>query len=138
MNKPISTKVHGVLDYLTAPTLFTLPRVMGWGKKTTTLLTGAALGLLGYSVLTRYELGLIRVLPMPGHLALDMASGGMLLAAPFTLLDKHERSGPVTAALVGFGVFEVAASLLTQTQPASDESLQDVLIPHREKTPVYA
>jgi hypothetical protein len=29
MQKPITTKVHGVLDYMTAAFLPTLPRVMG-------------------------------------------------------------------------------------------------------------
>lgn len=53
MNKPISTLVHGILDYVTAPTLIALPRMMGWGTRVTSLLTGAGAGVLGYSVMTR-------------------------------------------------------------------------------------
>src|SRR5437764_10893166 len=116
MNKPISTMLHGVLDYVTAPTLMVLPRALGWGPKVTTLLSTAGLGVLAYSVLTRYELGLVKVLPMKAHLALDMASGGMLALSPFMLLKKRERTVATTATLVSLGLYEIAAGLLTQTQ----------------------
>lgn len=119
MNRPIPTSVHGVLDYLTAPTLFVLPRALGWNKKITNLLTGSALGLLGYSLMTRYELGLFKVLPMKGHLTLDMMSGAMLAAAPFMLVDKQDRNGTVIGVLAGLGAYEIAAGLLTQTEPQS-------------------
>jgi hypothetical protein len=123
MKKPISTKVHGLLDYLSVPTLLVLPRALGCGKKVTGLLTGAAVGLLGYSLITRYELGLFKVLPMKGHLALDLMSGAMLAASPFVLLDEQERNGTMTSVLLGFGTFEIVAASLTQRQPspASEE-----------------
>ena len=70
--KLLSTRTHGVVDYLTAGTLLALPRAMGWGDRVTNLLTGAALGTVAYSLLTRYELGAVKVLPMKAHLALDL------------------------------------------------------------------
>jgi len=81
MNKPISTKTHGILDYLTVPTLLVLPRMLGVSKKVSTLLTGTAFGLLVYSMLTRYELGLFKLLHIPNEPAIDMLSGTMLAAA---------------------------------------------------------
>ncbi len=129
MNRPISTMMHGILDYVTAPTLMVLPRALGWSQRVTTLLNGAGLGVLAYSVLTRYELGLIRVLPMKAHLALDIASGGMLALSPFMLLKKRDRNVATTATLVGLGLYEIAAGLLTQTESpveqASWESITD-------------
>jgi hypothetical protein len=118
MNKPITTKTHGMLDYLSVPTLLILPRALHWGEKMTNLLTGAALGVLGYSMMTRYELGIFKVLPMKGHLAMDMVSGAMLAAAPFLLLDEQERSGTMIGMLLGIGAFEIAAANLTQPQPS--------------------
>ena len=43
MMKPISTKAHGVLDYLSAGTLLALPRLPGWTPTVTALLTGSAI-----------------------------------------------------------------------------------------------
>jgi hypothetical protein len=125
MNKPISTKVHGVLDYLTAPTLIALPRALGWSKGLTNLLTGSGLGLLGYSMMTRYELGLFKVLPMRRHLTLDAMSGAMLAATPFLPFAKQDRNGTTISILVGLGAFEIAASLLTQPQPSLREQLKE-------------
>jgi hypothetical protein len=122
MIKPISTRMHGILDYVTAPTLVVLPRMLGWGQRVTLLLNGAGAGVLAYSVLTRYELGLLKVLPMKVHLALDIASGGMLALSPFILLKKRERNVATTATLVGLGLYEVAAGLLTQTQSPVEQA----------------
>jgi hypothetical protein len=117
--KPISTKVHGMIDYASAGTLLVLPRVLKWDKTVTNLLTGAGVATALYSVLTRYELGVVKRLPMKAHLAMDGASGAMLAASPLLL---PEEGPAVVGTLVGFGAFEVAASLMTKTQPA-DPSL---------------
>lgn len=108
----VPTKTHGVLDYLSVATLLAAPRALGWGPRATTLLTGAAAGTLVYSLLTRYEFGLKKLLPMPAHLALDAAGGALLCAAPALLPDED---GSVGAALVGLGAFEIAAALTTKT-----------------------
>ena len=118
MKKLISTKTHGILDYLTAPTLLLLPRTLGLSKKVTTLLTGAALGILGYSVITRYELGLFKILPMKGHLTIDMINGAMLAVAPFVLFDEAERNPTLIALLLSLGAFEITTASLTQMQPS--------------------
>ena len=109
----ISTKTHGVLDYLTAGTLLTLPRALGWSPSVTNLLTGAAAGTLVYSLLTRYEFGVMRVLPMTAHLTLDAMSGALLCAAPALL---PEEDAAVSAALVGIGAFELGAALASKTE----------------------
>ena len=113
MPRVISTRAHGVLDYLSVGGLWALPRALRWDATVTNLLTGAAAGTLVYSLLTRYELGAVKLLPMRAHLALDGISGLLLCGAP-ALLGGEPR--PVSRALVGLGVFEVGASLLTKTQ----------------------
>src|SRR3954470_11757102 len=70
MTKPISTKMHGVLDYLTVATFLTLPRAMGWNKSLTNAMTTLALGKLGYTLMTRHELGLVKLIPMQAHLVM--------------------------------------------------------------------
>jgi len=110
----LSTRTHGVLDLLTAGTLLALPRALGWSEKVTRLLTGAAVGTVGYSLLTRYEFGLIKLLPMRAHLALDALSGATFCAAPLLLPDEEDE---VKQALVGIGLFELAAALGTEPEP---------------------
>ena len=95
----ISTRTHGVLDYLTALAIIVLPlfllfgagagagateaaardpyTVAGW------FLVGPGLALLGLSLLTRYELGAVKAIPMEAHLWTDAGLGLFLIAAPW-------------------------------------------------------
>src|SRR5437588_923914 len=113
--KRLSTVRTAWPEYLTAGTLLTMPRLMGWCKGTARLLTNAALGTLGYSLLTRYELAPAKILPMKAHLALDGVSGALLAGAPFLFLDEEDG---VARSLVGLGLLELAAALLTETEPS--------------------
>ena len=117
----MSTRTHGVLDFLTAGTLVALPRALGWGERVTNTLTNVAIGTVGYSLLTNYEYGVLRVLPMKGHLAIDAMSGAALCAAP-AMFPEEDRS--THAALVALGLFEIGAALLTRPEPYADEALQ--------------
>ena len=112
------TSVHGVLDYVTgsallaAPELFRLKDVPS--AALTPRLTGA--GATAYSLLTDYELGAVRLLPMPVHLALDAMSGALLATSPWLL--GYAKNGPrywLPHALVGAS--EILAALVTKTQP---------------------
>lgn len=111
-----STRTHGVLDYASVVLLLALPRAAGWSRPVTTLLTASALATLAYSLVTRYELGAVKWLPMPAHLALDGTSGAALGLAAALLQDEPSA---VRASLLGLGLFEVTASLTTETTPHS-------------------
>jgi hypothetical protein len=117
MRKPIPTKVHGVLDYMTAAFLHTLPRVMGWSRQVTATLDAAGASATAYSVLTDYELGAVKALPMKAHLTLDALSGGALIGAALAMDDEDPD---VRATLAAIGAWEIAAALLTRTQPDRD------------------
>ena len=112
--KPISTKTHGMLDYTTGAAMTVLPMMIDCSPATTALLesNGALAG--AYSVLTDYELGLVRALPMPAHLAIDAFAGATLLGA--AALMTNERP-PIRALLAGLGLFEIAAAFMTETEP---------------------
>lgn len=133
----MSTKTHGVLDLLSAGTLVALPRMLGWGERLTNTLTNLAIGTLGYSLLTNYEFGMIRVLPMRAHLALDAASGLALCASP-TLFPEEDHSTHV--ALVGLGLYELGAAMLTRPEPFADGSRHTARASARpaERTPAVA
>jgi hypothetical protein len=112
MQKPISPRVHGILDYMTAGFMFALPRVMGWSKTATRLMDASAAMATAYSLMTRYELGLVKVLPMKAHLALDAVSGAGMLGAAAMMDDEDPE---VRCTIAGIGAWEIAASLLTRT-----------------------
>ncbi|MDP9427195.1 MAG: SPW repeat protein [Actinomycetota bacterium] len=80
----IPTQVHAVLDYLTGGALVAAPRLLGLTGTT----AGKVLDLAGgiataQSLLTDYELGLVKAIPMRSHLALDAASGAIVAASPW-------------------------------------------------------
>src|SRR5688572_26311061 len=77
--KFVSPKAHGVMDYATAGAMIALPRMLGFSKSTTNLMTGAGAAIVGMSLLTRYPLGLVRVLPMQAHLVADAALDAVLI-----------------------------------------------------------
>ncbi|GAC1321521.1 MAG: hypothetical protein NVSMB22_07220 [Chloroflexota bacterium] len=124
MMRIIPTRVHGVLDYVGAITLLTLPRILGWDTRVTKLLTGAAGAGVIASLCTRYELGVAGVLTMKSHLALDAINGGALCAAALVWRDQEEAG--VVGALYGLGVFEIAAALLTETEPSAISIRQSI------------
>lgn len=81
----IPTKVHGAVDMATGPALIAAPTLLRMnGNKGATIpprAVGAAA--LVNALLTDYEFGLKRLLPMRTHLALDAAGGVALAATPF-------------------------------------------------------
>ena len=113
MYKPISTKTHGVLDYLTIATFITLPRVMGWSRGLTQGMTMLGLGKLGYTLFTRHELAPFKKLPMTAHLALDAAGGAALCAMPMLLGDEDDEGALETCCALG--AFDILAAPLTET-----------------------
>ena len=121
----IPTWFHGIVDYLTVGTLAVVPRILGWNKPATTALTVASGGLLTYSMLTRYQLGLIKVLPMPVHLTLDAMSGVALCSAPFLIPASKKQRPALLIGFLSFGVMELFFALFTKTQP--EVPLSDVI-----------
>ena len=66
------------------------------------------------SLLTDYELGLFKVIPMPMHLALDAANGALLAASPWLFGFAEEVSAPH----LGLGLFEIVVTASSQATSA--------------------
>lgn len=113
----LPTRIHGLLDYTVAVILIGLPYLVdAWIQGGPAVCVPMALGVgtIGYSLLTRYELSVLRVIPMPVHLGLDIASGIVLAASPWVFGFAAITWFPY----VLFGIFEIVAGLVTQTQPS--------------------
>ena len=81
----IPTRIHGILDYLTAALLIIAPWLFGFadGGAAQWVPVVLGLGVIAYSLLTDYELGIARAISMPVHLGLDIAGGVLLAASPW-------------------------------------------------------
>lgn len=112
----LTTRVHGVLDYLVGAALIAMPWLLGFasGGAETWVPVAAGVATLLYSLFTDYELGVIRRIQMPVHLWLDGVAGVLLAASPW-LFGFDQR---VWIPFVAVGVMELLVALLTQTIPA--------------------
>ena len=126
MRRIVPTKLHGAIDYLAAATLVAAPRALGWDRRVVSALDALAGATVAYSLLTDYELGVVRALPMTAHLAIDGVNAATTLALPL-LLGVRDRG--VAATLAGFAVFEAAITLASQTEPSPERVAGRVLNP---------
>ena len=113
----ISTKTHGAVDYVTGAGLLAAPALLGIGDEPAAarVFRTAGAAATAYSLLTDYELGVVKVIPMPVHLAMDAASGVLLAASPwlFGFADKGPR---YRLPYLIVGAAEVLAALSSKTR----------------------
>lgn len=83
--RPISTKLHGIGDYIISCVLIFLPWIAGFtiynGARWVMVIAGT-LGII-YSLVTRYEAGYIGLISMQTHLVFDAIMGVVLIASPW-------------------------------------------------------
>lgn len=106
---------HAVADYAVAVTLILVALAVGGSGKAVG--TGVVVGavVLAVSMLTRYPLGVVKVLPFKLHSAGDYLAAALLVAAPFALSFHHSDPG-LSVFYVVAGVAVLAVSLVTNYQ----------------------
>jgi hypothetical protein len=118
----ISTKAHGVMDYLMGILLIASPWLFnfaGGGAETwVPVVLGASTVI--YSLLTDYELGISRTLSMRTHLTLDLVSGILLALSPW-LFGFSEF---VYLPHLILGILEIGASLMTVRTSSSGNVIE--------------
>jgi hypothetical protein len=84
MRRIVNTKLHGILDYITAFVLV-LPWIVNYHSHNEDTWKIAATGglIFLYSSITNYEFGLVRLIPMKVHLILDVVIALFLIATPW-------------------------------------------------------
>ena len=70
-----------------------------------------------YSLLTDYELGLVRAIPMPVHPALDAAKGALLATSPW-LFGFATRGARYWLPHVALGTADILAALTSKKEPS--------------------
>jgi hypothetical protein len=106
---------HAIADYAVAAALIIVASVAGGSGKAVG--AGVAIGVvvLAVSMLTRYPLGVIKVLPFPVHSAGDYLASALLVLSPFAL-NFDGSDGGLTAFYIVAGAAVLLVSLVTNYQ----------------------
>lgn len=107
--------LHAVADYAVGALLIIVAIAVGGsaGAVATGVVVGAVV--LVVSMLTKYPLGVAKVLPFTVHSAGDYLAAALLVAAPFAL-NFNDGDGGLSAFYITSGVAVLAVSLITNYQ----------------------
>lgn len=110
--KLIPPGIHGVADYSSALALILVALIVG--GSTEAVATGIAIGavVLSLSLVTRYPLGVVKMVPFKVHSLGDYAAAAALIALPFALGFNDTDQG-LSIFYVVVGVALLAGSLIT-------------------------
>jgi hypothetical protein len=92
MRRPISPRLHGVLDYSTSAAVAAAPRVFDFPRPARRLFDSLAGGYTGLSAVTNYPLSVKRAVPFKAHGAAELAIAAALPALPWVLGFARHRA----------------------------------------------
>jgi hypothetical protein len=107
--------LHAVADYAVGAGLIIIALAVGGSGKA--VAAGVVVGatVLLVSMLTKYPLGVAKVLPFTVHSAGDYLAAALLLVAPFAL-NFHNSDTGLTAVYIVAGIAVLGVSLITNYQ----------------------
>jgi hypothetical protein len=113
----IPTRFHAPLDYIVGVALIAAPWIFQFSGHTaaTVIPIVLGIGLIGYSLVTHYELGVWKVAPMAVHNLGDIAAGALLAASPW-LFGFADESANVWAPHVVVGLAAIFLGVTTKQQ----------------------
>lgn len=107
--KVLNPTVHGVLDYVLALAFLIAPGLVGFGDAAGNLSTIIGVVYLGASLLTRYPLGAIRMIPFPVHGVIESIMAASWIALPWLFGFAGEPAARNFFVAAGLGLLAVAA-----------------------------
>jgi hypothetical protein len=119
--RPVDSTLHGVTDYTVGAFVMTaFPRLAGIvGTRSARQVRIAAAVHAGYSTLTDYPLGIVKVLPYKAHLAIDAVGAVALAATPF-VTGQYKEGPRQWVPHVGLSLFELASLAITDPTGLGD------------------
>ena len=112
--KLISTRLHAALDYLAAICMYGMAIIWRFDAPTNTILMAVAMLVVIYTLLTKFEYGVFKLIPMQAHLLLDVIACVVLIGGAFAC--GHSLIG-YRVALATFGVAGLITARLTNSLP---------------------
>jgi hypothetical protein len=121
----IRTPLHGVLDYLVGIALVAAPWIFQFAdvEAAKWVAIGSGIALIALSLLTNYELGLVPVVPMHVHLALDALLGVFLIASPW-IFGFADDGTNAWLPHVAVGIAELGVAALSRPWPEKPEAAE--------------
>ena len=112
----VPTWIHGIADWLLGILLIAVPYILGFARGGAETFVPVALGITGLIVtfFTNHEYGIVRKIPMIGHLWVDGFAGILLATSPWIF----GFADTVWIPHVVLGVTEFVASIVTETVPS--------------------
>ena len=119
--RPVDATLHGVTDYMAGTTLATaFPRLAGIDGTESARQIRIAGGIhAGYSTITDYPLGVVKLVPYKVHLGLD-ALGALALAATPFITGQWKQGRKHWVPHVALCAFELSSLLMTDPTGAGD------------------
>lgn len=114
--RPISTRFHGVMDYLMGLLFIAAPWLFGFADHnglSNWAPIAAGMAMIVYSLLTRYELGMLPVISPATHVWLDIVAGVFLAVSPWIF----GFAAVVWAPHLWLGLLAIGGALLTKREP---------------------
>lgn len=79
----LDPRIHAYLDYLYVVTLAAAPSLLSFAGIAATLCYVTAIAVLGLSLFTRYDLGLVKLIPFPVHGTIELIASIAFVACPW-------------------------------------------------------
>jgi hypothetical protein len=119
--RPIDSTLHGATDYTVGTMLMTVfPKLAGIeGTPSARQIRTAGAIHAGYSTITDYPLGIVKLLPFRTHLAIDALGAVALVATPF-ITGQWKRGRKYWAPHIGLCLFELASLAMTDPTGKGD------------------
>jgi len=117
----LPTRIHGALDYIVGLALIVAPNIFQFADVGgAAVLIPRVLGvvLIVYSLITRYEWGVIKLISMRYHLIIDFLAALFLALSPFLFgFSNKEPNAWLPHVVVGIAV--VVVVIVSKTQPGN-------------------
>ena len=109
--KPLKPLPHAAADYAMAGMLMASPWLFGFSRnrRATTNAVASGAAVLALSLMTRYPLGLWKLIPFKLHGHIEAAAGALTAAAPWTLGFSRNRKATLTHVASGLATLAVYA-----------------------------
>src|SRR5271155_2066838 len=109
--KLLSPKIHGVLDYVVVVVFLAAPTLLGLHGIPAMLSYALSAIHLALTLVTDFQLGVVRLIPLPIHGWIELVVGTTLVASPWVL--RFAAEAPARLFYVAAGVVIVLTWLIT-------------------------